>query len=102
METRTRCHLRQPCSGDHDRIARGSACAIAESGRAIERERQAVAGIELMAGLANAHLDRAGEHPHLLMHLALARAGRKGHPGSGRELDLDDLDRRGKLLTLPI
>src|SRR5687767_15949087 len=80
---------------DHG-IADGLGRPVAEGDRLIEDRGEAVAGAELVAGLAQRYLERALQHPDLLMRHARPRAGLVGHPSAGRKDDLDDLQRRGK------
>jgi len=63
-----------------------------EGGGSIENERQAVAGVELVAIVTDPHVDGPVEHPHLLVDEHVARSGVERHPGARRKLDLDDLD----------
>src|SRR5216684_5194911 len=81
---------------DDDGITRDLARAVVERGGAIENESEAVAGVELVAIVADPHLDRPFEHPYWLVHPDVARPAVERHESSRRKLDLDDLDRRGE------
>src|SRR5204862_631088 len=59
--------------------------------RTIELHRQAVAVAQAVTLVADGDVDRALEHPHLLMDADVARARLEGDARPGRELDLDDL-----------
>ena len=66
---------------------------VVEGDRAIERHRQAVARVEAMPLGARGDVDRPLEHPDLLVHQGVTRAGLVGDARTRREGDVDDLDR---------
>src|SRR5580692_8203396 len=81
---------------DHD-IARNLARSIAKCNRFIELHRQAVVFRETIWHIADRHLHPPFLHPDLLMDTHLTSAGFISHARASRQIDLDDLDWRGKV-----
>src|SRR5580704_11058605 len=77
-------------------MAGGLAAPVSEGDRPIELHREAIAGIEAMQRLADAHLDCAFEHEDLLIDMRFAKAAVIGDPRAWGQHDLDELDRRRK------
>src|SRR5436305_2071152 len=68
---------------------------VREQRRAVEVHGQAIPLAQPVALLAPGDVDRALEHPDLLVHAPIAAAGLEGHAPAGRELHLDDPERLG-------
>src|SRR5580658_961393 len=91
--SRGRCAL----AGEHDQIAHGPARAVAKHGWLVELHGQTVILIEPVGHTPDRQLETPLAHPDLLVDADLARCALVGHARACRQLDLDDLQRRGKV-----
>ena len=71
---------------DHHGVARRLSRRVVEHRRAVELHGQAIALAQPVALVAERDVDRAFEHPHLLVHAHVARAVLERHARAGREL----------------
>ena len=81
-----------PLIRDHDGVARRRATGVVVTDRLVQPVGQAVAGVQPVQSVAQAHFHAALEDPDLLVHHRDARAGLVCHTGPGGKLHFHDLD----------